>query len=119
VTSFWVSPRDITSETLERLWLPDTDATVVTIRLTSTAGRAEVSAWVRYHSRERLGKDVWAGLNRLTGRQLAAVRASLPAPATRPPLVVRARALRDDEQLAVPVGPTEVGAAPQHSMGPA
>ena len=117
-TSFWVSPQDITSETLDRLWLHDTDATVVTIRLTGAAGRAEVSAWVRYHSRERLGKDVRAGLNRLTGRQLAAVQASLPAPATRPPLVVPARVLRDHEQLAVRVGPTEVAATP-HSMRPA
>jgi type VII secretion protein EccE len=116
-TSFWVSPRYITSETLDWLWLHDTDATVVTIRLAATAGGAEVSAWVRYHSKERLGKDVWAGLNPLTGRQLAAVQASLPAPATRPPLVVPARALRDQEQLAVRVGPTKVGAAPP--MGPA
>ena len=92
---------------------------MVTIRLTAAAGWAWVSAWVRYHSRERLGKDVWAGLNPLTGRQLAAVRASLPAPATRPPLVVPARVLRDDEQLAVRVDPTEVDAAPQHSMPPA
>jgi type VII secretion protein EccE len=118
-TSFWVSPRDITSETLHRLWLHDTDATVVTIRLTAAAGWAEVSAWVRYHSREPLGKAAWAGLNRLTGRQLAAVRASLPAPATRPPLVVPARALRDNEQLTVRVGPTLVGAAPQDSTSPA
>jgi type VII secretion protein EccE len=118
-TSFWVSRRDITSETLDWLWLPDTEATVVTIRLTTAAGRAEVSAWVRYHSEERLGKDVWAGLNRLIGRPFAAVQASLPAPATRPPLVVPARALRDHEQLAVRVGPTEVGAAPQDSMRPA
>jgi type VII secretion protein EccE len=102
-TSFWVSPQDITSETLDQLWLHDTDATVVTIRLTSTAGRAEVSAWVRYHSEERLGKDVWAGLNRLDGRQLAAVQASLPAPSTHPPLVVPARLLRDDEELEVRV----------------
>jgi type VII secretion protein EccE len=118
-TSFWVSPHDITSETLDRLWLHDTDATVVTIRLTSTAGQAAVSAWVRYHSQERLGKDVWAGLNRLTGRQLAAVQASLPAPATRSPLVVPARVLRDDEELEVRVGPIEVGTASQHSMSPA
>ncbi|MGA9678808.1 MAG: type VII secretion protein EccE [Mycobacterium sp.] len=117
-TSFWVSPWDITSETLDQLWLHDTDATVVTIRLTA-AGWAYVSAWVRYHSRERLGKDVWAGLNPLTGRQLAAVRASLPAPAAHPPLVVPARILRDDEQLEVRVDPTEVDAAPQHSMSPA
>jgi type VII secretion protein EccE len=119
VTSFWVSPRDITSETLDRLWLPDTDATVVTIRLIAAGRRPEVSAWVRYHSRERLSKDVRAGLNRLTGRQLAAVRASLPAPAKRPPLAAPARALRDHEQLAVRVGPPAVGAAPQHSMRPA
>jgi type VII secretion protein EccE len=118
-TSFWVSPHDSTSETLDWLWEPDTDATVVTIRLTAAAGWAYVSAWVRYHSGERLGKEVWAGLNPLTGRQLAAVRASLPAPATRPPLVVPARALDDRERLAVGVGPTQVDAAPKHSMRPA
>ena len=61
----------------------------------------------------------WWVVNRLTGRELAAVRASLPAPATRPPLVVPARVLRDDEQLAVRVDPIEVDAAPQHSMRPA
>ena len=49
-TSFWVSPRDITSETLDRSWLHDTDATVVTIRLTAAADGAEVSAWVRYQA---------------------------------------------------------------------
>jgi type VII secretion protein EccE len=118
-TSFWVSPRYITSETLDWLWLHETDATVVTIRLTAAAGGAEVSAWVRYHSGKRLGKDVWAGLNRLTGRQWAALQASLPAPATRPPLVVPARAMHDNEQLAVRLGPILVGAAPQHSMDPA
>jgi type VII secretion protein EccE len=118
-TSFWVSPWDITSETLDQLWLPDTDATVVTIRLTAVAGWPLVSAWVRYHSRERLGKDVWTGLNRLTGRQLPAVRASLPAPAPRPLLVVPARVLLDDEQLAVGVGPVAVDAAAQSSMPPA
>jgi type VII secretion protein EccE len=116
VTSFWVSPLDISSETLDRLWLPDTDATVVTIRVTAAAGRVEVSAWVRYHSGERLGKDVWAGLNPLTGRQLAAVQASLPAPTTHPPLAVPARVLRDHEQLAVRVDPTGVGAAPKYSV---
>jgi hypothetical protein len=64
-------------------------------------GRAEVSAWVRYHSEERLGKDVWAGQHRLAGRQLAA---SPPAPAKHPPLVVvPARLLRDDEEREVRV----------------
>jgi type VII secretion protein EccE len=118
-TSFWVSPQDITSETLDRLWLADTDATVVTIRLTAAAGRAEVSAWVRYHSGEQLGKDVWARAESAHRPPVGALRASLPAPATRPTLVVPARALRDHEQFAARVGPTLVGAAPQHLMSPA
>lgn len=113
-TSFWVSPWDITSEALGGLWLHDTDATVVTVRLTAAAaGEAEVSAWVRYHTEKPLAKDVWAGLNRLIGRQLAAVQASLPAPATRTPLVVPARVLLDDDELAVRVGPAVVDAPPQ------
>ena len=37
-TSFWVSPWDITSETLDWLWLHNIDATVVTVRLTAAAG---------------------------------------------------------------------------------
>lgn len=114
-TSFWVSPWDITSETLDQLWLPDTDATVVTIRVAAADGWPVVSAWVCYHSRERMGKELWTGLNRLTGRQLAAVRASLAAPATRPVLVVPGRALQDDDQLAVRVVPMEADAAPMFS----
>lgn len=114
-TSFWVSPRDITSETLDRLWLLDTDATVVTIRLTDADGRAEVSAWVRYHSAEPLGKGAVDGLNRLIGRQLNAARASLPAPAKRPPLVVPSRALLDDEQLEMGLGSTVMDPASEPS----
>lgn len=73
---------------------------------------------MRYHSRERLGKDVWAGLNRLTGRQLAAVRASLPTPVRRPLLVVPARALRDSEPLAVRLGSASVSPGLQRSKSP-
>ena len=104
VTSFWVSPDDITSETLHELWLSDTNALVVTVRLVARHGGADVSAWVRYHSDKRLRRGVWSGLNRLTGRQLAAVCASLPVPTTRPLLLVPARPHDDGEQLSVPVG---------------
>lgn len=114
VTSFWVSPRDITSETLERLWLPDTEATAVTVRLRPRHGGVEVSAWVRYHSSRRLRRSVWGGLNRLTGRQLDAVCASMPVPTRRPRLVVPARELHDGEELAV-----LVGQAPASSPSPA
>jgi hypothetical protein len=79
-------------------------AAVITVRLVTNDGRPELSAWVRYHSDRRLSRDVSSGLNRLTGRQLAAVRASLPAPAARPLLVVPSRALLDDDDLALSVG---------------
>jgi type VII secretion protein EccE len=103
-TSFALTPSDITSETLDALWLPETDATVVTIRLVTHGGRPEVSAWVRYHTDAPLPKAASAGLNRLTGRQLAAVRASLPAPANRAPLAVPSRGLLDQEELLLQVG---------------
>jgi type VII secretion protein EccE len=106
-TSFWVSPSDIDSEMLDELWPPDNAdiaATVMTVRLTTSGGRPQLSAWVRYHSESRLPKEVSAGLNRLTGRQLAAVRASLPAPTTRPLLVVPSRELRDHDEVVLSIG---------------
>lgn len=106
VTSFWMSPRDITSENLDRLWLPETpeiNATVVTVRLAGAHRRTEVSVLVRYHGDGRLPKDVRAGLNRLTGRQLTAVHTSLPAPARRLTPVVPVRELQAGEQLVVSV----------------
>ena len=115
VTSFWVSPKDITSKTLLRLWQPETNATAVTVKLVARHGGAEVSVWVRYHSANRLPKKLWGGLNRLTGRQLSAVSASLPVPTTRPPLVVPGRLLAYRERLSVPVG----AAAPQPAATPA
>lgn len=109
-TSFWLTPSDITTETLEELWLPDAEATVVTIQLTADDGRPQVSGWVRYHSDSRLPRGVSSGLNRLTGRQLAAVRASLPAPTTRPLLAVPTRGLLEDDDLVLQVGQEREGA---------
>lgn len=109
--SFWLTPSDISTETLEDLLLPDVGAAVITIRLATRGGRPWVSAWVRYHSERRLPRKVWSGLNRLTGRQLAAVRASLPAPAARPLLTVPGRPLLDDEELVLSVGQVREGSA--------
>ncbi|BBY20590.1 type VII secretion protein EccE [Mycobacterium stomatepiae] len=109
-TSFWLTPSDITTETLEELWLPDAEATVVTIQVTADEGQPQVSGWVRYHSDSRLPRGVSSGLNRLTGRQLAAVRASLPAPTTRPLLVVPTRGLLADDDLVLQVGQVREGA---------
>jgi type VII secretion protein EccE len=109
-TSFWLTPSDITTEAVEDLLEPDVGAAVITIRLITADGRPELSAWVRYHSERRLPRDVASGLNRLTGRQLAAVRASLPAPAARPLLVVPSRALLDDD-VVLSVGQVQESAA--------
>jgi type VII secretion protein EccE len=104
VTSFWVSPSDISSETLQELWLTDADVTVMTIRLIADRGEADVAVWVRYHSDKRLRKETFNGLNRLTGRQLSAVAASIPAPSSRRPLPMPSRILDDGEGVLVPVG---------------
>ncbi|OBJ01964.1 type VII secretion protein EccE [Mycobacterium alsense] len=109
--SFWMTPSDITTETLEDLLTPDVGAAVITIRLLTRGGRPHLSAWVRYHSDRRLPRSVWSGLNRLTGRQLAAVRASLPVPAARPLLTVPSRPLLDDDDLVLSVGQVREGAA--------
>lgn len=118
VTTFWVSPRDITSENLDRLWLSDVDAAVVTVRLTSRRRSTAVSVWVRYHSGNRLHKTLRSEVNRFLGRRLAAVRESLPVPRPVPVLVVPARELDDQEQLVVSLDAAEqqpavrVGAQP-------
>ena len=103
-TSFWVTPADINSETLDELWQAETDATVITVRLVNREGQPHVSAWVRYHTDGKLPKEVSAGLNRLTGRQLAAVRASLPTPSIRARLVLPSRTLHDYDELLLSVG---------------
>jgi len=106
VTSFWLSPSDVDSDRLDQLLAPDSPdigTTVITVRLVSRGGRPQLSAWVRYHSDSRLPRKAWAGLNRLTGRQLAAVRASMPAPTTARLLVVPGRELHAEEDLVLPV----------------
>ena len=102
-TSFWVTPSEISTETLDELLRPETDAAVLTIRLVTRGSRPYLSSWVRYHSEARLPRDVTAGLNRLTGRQLAAIRASLPVPTINPLLTVPGRRLHDDEELVLSV----------------
>lgn len=108
VTSFWVSPRDITTENLEELWLSEVDATVVTVRLTPVHGRTDVSVLVRYHSGDRLDRSVRSSLNRLIGRrQLTAICASLPVPERYPGLMVPGRPLHDGEPLTVALDPVD------------
>jgi hypothetical protein len=116
VTNFWVSPADISAENLEHLWYPETDATVVTVRLAPGGGRTTaVSVLVRYHSAAQLSRNVRAALNRFVGRrQLAAVCASLPAPTALPRMAVPGRDLQDGDDLVV-----SVDAVPEYEAAPA
>ena len=77
---------------------------------TDDDGRPQVAGWVRYHSDSRLPRGLSGGLNRLTGRQLAAVRASLPAPTIRPLLIVPTRELFADDYLVLQVSQVREGA---------
>jgi type VII secretion protein EccE len=104
VTSFWVSPSDITGEAMDELWISAAEVTVVTIRLVARGAGTDISVWVRHHSDKRLRKETWSGLNRLTGRQLGAVAASIPAPASGRPLTMPSRLLEDGENIWIPVG---------------
>jgi hypothetical protein len=76
----------------------------MTIRLIADGHEADVAVWVRYHSHQKLRKETFSGLNRLTGRQLGAVAASIPAPTSRRPLPMPSRILDDGEGILVPVG---------------
>ncbi|KLO25315.1 secretion protein EccC [Mycolicibacter heraklionensis] len=105
VTSFWVSPNDITPENLEHLWYPEAEATVVTVRLSRGGGRTtEVSVLARYHTADKPDRNMRSALNRFVGRrQLEAACASLPAPTAHRRMSVPGRDLQDGEQLPVSV----------------
>ncbi|MBO0864069.1 MAG: type VII secretion protein EccE [Mycobacterium sp.] len=114
VASSWVSPRDITGKLLDELELSEADVTVLTIRLVTRPGGIDVSAFVRYHSKDRLPKSLLRGLNRLTGRQLDALRASLPAPAAGRPLLMSSRELGENEPILIRLGEAAI-ATPEYS----
>lgn len=88
VQTYWMSPREITSDTVDRLWVPDTDATAVTVQLRPSAeGATRVGVVVRYHTGSPLTEPPLTGLNPLTGRQdlgLAAGSLCAKAPLTVP-----------------------------------
>ena len=112
VASAWVSPRDITGKLTDELEQSEAEVTVVTIRLVTRRDGIDVSAFVRYHSKERLPLSALRGLNRLTGRQLDAVGASLPAPGR--PVLMSSRELGEDEDIVIRLGEAAT-AAPAYS----
>lgn len=105
ITSYWVSPNDVNPENLEHLWYPESDATVVTVRLSRGGGRTtEISVIARYHTADKPGQNLRSALNRFVGRrQMEAVCASLPAPTAHRRMAVPGRDLLDGEQLPLSV----------------
>ena len=107
VHTYWMSPRDICSDTLDRLWTPDTEATVLTVQLRLTAtGATTVGVVVRYHTGAPLLEAPLTGLNPLTGRHDVGMTAGLLVAAGVP--VVPARELSADERVVVAIGATGI-----------
>lgn len=108
VQTYWLSPHDISSTSIDRLWAPDTDATVVSVQLRRAEdGGTRVGVMVRYHTGGPLAEPPLTGLNPLTGRHDAGLRAGLVG-AGRGGLVVAARELAPGEKVAVPIGSTGI-----------
>lgn len=107
-TSYWISPADLTTGTLDRLWAPDTDATLTSIQLRPEAdGTVAVGAQVRYATAGTLKEPPLRGLNPLSGQHDRALRATLLEPAV-PALRLPHRTLGDGEALRAPLGATGI-----------
>jgi type VII secretion protein EccE len=115
VCTYWVSPRDITTETLDRVWAPDTDHTATAVQLRpSPNGGVAVGMLVRYATPGPQKHAPITGLNPLSGRHDLGLRAGL-ADARSPAVQAPARVLGDGEDLRAAIGASGliVGATPQ------
>jgi hypothetical protein len=105
--TYWVSPRDISTTTIDRLWAPDTDATVLTVQLRCSAtGATTVGVAVRYHTGGPLAGPPLTGLNPWTGRHDLGLTAGLVMADGAPR--VPAREVAPGERLRVAIGATGI-----------
>jgi type VII secretion protein EccE len=105
IQTYWVSPGDISSTTIDRLWAPDTDNTVVTVQLRPTDdGGTTVGVVVRYHTGGPLREAPLTGLNPLTGRHQLGLAAGLVLPTES--LASPCRRMMED--LSTPIGATGI-----------
>lgn len=108
ISTYWLSPHDISTANISQLWAPDTDATVVTVQLRRTpTGAATVGALARYHTGGRLREAPLTGLNPFTARHDLGFAAGLAAVGSAR-ATVPSRPLADGEQLTAPVGSTGI-----------
>lgn len=107
VQTYWMSPGDISSTAIDRLWAPDTHATVVSVQLRrSDTGATTAGVMVRYHTGGPLAEPPLTGLNPFAGRHDAALRAGLLSASGG--LAVPAREVTAAEKVAVPIGATGI-----------
>lgn len=107
VQTYWMSPHDITTTNIDRLWAPDSEATVVSIQLRLTPeGDPTVGVAVRYHTGYPLAEAPLTGLNPWTGRHDLALDTGLLVAAC--PVKVPARRVSADEELRAPIGATGI-----------
>ncbi|WP_136246455.1 type VII secretion protein EccE [Mycobacterium intracellulare] len=108
VQTYWMSPGDISSTAIDRLWAPDTDATAVSVQLRrADNGATTAGVMVRYHTGGPLPEPPLTGLNPLVGRHDAGLAAGLLTAATGG-LNLPARELAAGEKVAVPIGATGI-----------
>jgi type VII secretion protein EccE len=115
VSTYWVSPRDISTVTLDRVWAPDSDHTATAVQLRPTPnGGVAVGMLVRYATAGPQKHAPLTGLNPLSGRHELGLRAGL-ADARSPAIQAAGRPLDDGEDLRAPIGASGliVGATPQ------
>jgi type VII secretion protein EccE len=104
VSTYWVSPRDITTLTLDRVWTPDADHTATAVQLRPTPdGGVAVGMLVRYATGGPQKHAPLTGLNPLSGRHELGLRAGL-ADARTPVVQAPTRLLGDGEDLRAPIG---------------
>lgn len=117
VASYSVSPGDISTATLDRLWSPDTDATATTVQLRPASdGGVHIGALVRYTTAAPQLRPPLTGLNPLSGRHDLALLAGLVDPAI-PPVLAPQRLLDGDENLRSPIGSTGIIVGSTRSTG--
>jgi type VII secretion protein EccE len=99
-----LTPAEISTATLDRLWSPDTDATATTVQLRrASMGEVRIGAMVRYVTAGPQLRAPLTGLNPLSGRHDLGLLSGLILPAV-PPVLAPQRPLVDDEDLRAPIG---------------
>lgn len=108
LASYAVTPADISTATLDRLWSPDSEATATTVQLRrGPDGEPRIGVLVRYATAGPQLRPPLTGLNALSGRHDSGRLAGLIDPAP-PPVLAPHRRLGAIEDLRAPIGATGI-----------